>query len=265
MRLLRKYVFVAVLSARSNVVYMAEVMSRVIFLSMMLYIFACLWRVVFRHSGPTCLGGIDLQQMVWYLTATEALYLSAPRVSASVDLDVRSGALVSYLQRPISYPLYSLSANFGERGIRFLVNLLVGAVVAGMLVGVPHLSLQSLVFFAVTTPLSMVVDFLACFLIGLGAFWLEDTSGLYLIYSKMIMILGGLLFPISLFPDGLRSVIEWLPFAAVMYGPAKMLVAPTSTEFISIVAHQVLGLLFFSLLVYVVYNRASKRVFVNGG
>jgi len=257
--------FVALLSARSNVVYMAEVMSRVVFLALVLYIFTCLWHLVFKQSGSSRLGDLTLPQMIWYLTVTEAIYLSAPRVSANVDLDVRSGALVSYLQRPLSYPLYSLASNFGERSVRLMVNLAVGALVASVLVGIPHLSLQGALFFAVSLPLSLVVDFLGCFIIGLAAFWLEDTAGIFLIYSRITMILGGMLFPITLFPDGVRKVVEWLPFSAVMYGPAKMLVAPTNGEFLFVMARQMLGLAVFSVLVLALYNRAGKRIFVNGG
>lgn len=265
MRVVRKYAFVAYLSARSNVVYLAEVLSRVVFLGIILYVFAKLWQAVFAHCSSGRLGGLSFEQMLWYLTVTEAITLSAPRVSATVDLDVRSGALLSYLQRPLSYPLYSLAANFGERSVRFLVNLLVGSVVCLALAGAPKLSLASLAFFAVCLPLAFTVDFLACFLIGLGAFWLEDTSGIFLIYSRVTMILGGMLFPITLFPKNIASVLEYLPFAAVAYGPAKLLVAPSDGEFVSIAARQLLGAVVFGLLVALTYKHASERVFINGG
>jgi ABC-2 type transport system permease protein len=265
MRVLRKYAFVALLSARSNMVYMAELLSRVVFLAIVLYIFSCLWQVVFKQGGRCLPGEFTLQQMIWYLAATEAIYLSATRVSLNVDLDVRSGALVSYLQRPLSYPLYSLASNLGERGVRLLVNLAVGVLVASILVGIPKLSVQGVLFFCLLIPLSITVDFLGCFLIGLCAFWIEDTSGIFLIYSRITMILGGMLFPITFFPESVRQVIEWLPFAAVLYAPAKMLVAPSALDFLCAGVRQLLALIVFSGLVFAVYRQAGKRVFVNGG
>lgn len=265
MRVLRKYVFVALLSARSNVVYLAEVMSRVVFLGVILYVFSQLWKLIFAHCTSGRLGDLTLEEMVWYLTVTEAITLSAPRVSANVDLDVRSGALVTYLQRPLSYPLYSLANNFGERAVRFLVNLVAGAIVASLLVGPQSLKPAGLAFFIVALPLAFAVDFFATFLIGLGAFWLEDTSGIFLIYSRISMIFGGMLFPITLFPKAVASVLEWLPFAAISYGPAHLLVSPSGDEFVSILMKQVLGLAVFALTVFLAYEQASKRVFVNGG
>lgn len=265
MRVVRKYAFVAYLSARSNVAYLAEVMSRVVFLAVILYVFCRLWKSVFSISESGRLGDLTLNEMIWYLTVTEAITLSAPRVAAAVDLDVRSGNLLSYLQKPLSYPLYSMANNFGERLLRFAVNALVGAVISSLLVGLPHLSLSGLAFFLVSLPLAFAVDFLVCFLIGLLAFWLEDTSGVFLIYSRLSMILGGMLFPITLFPEGLRAVLEWMPFSCVLYAPARLLVSPSLAEFMQVLLRQSVGIAVFGFLVAALYSRASKRIFVNGG
>lgn len=265
MRVLRKYVFVAVLSARNNLVYFSEVLSRVVFLGVILFIFSKLWLAVYASAGSNHLADLSMAQMIWYLVVTEAITLSAPRVAATVDADVRSGNVVNYLQRPVSYPLYSLSYNFGERSVRLLMNLLVGSGIAILLVGPLNLNHYSILFFAMTVPLAFAIDFLSGFLIGLGAFWFEDTSGVNLIWSRLTMIFGGMLFPLSLFPEQLRLVLEWLPFAAVVYGPAKMLVAPTGAEFASVVLKQGLAFIVLAALVHLVYRQASKRVFVNGG
>lgn len=265
MRVLRKYVLVALLSARSNVVYLSEVVGRLLFLGIILYIFSRLWIAVYNRSATEHVAELSIVQMIWYLAATEAMALSGPRVSANVDLDVRSGTVVNYLQRPLSYPLYCLSHNLGERSIRFFINLFVGALIALLLVGPLPLNWNSLLFFMLAIPFAFAVDFLAGFLIGLGAFWFEDTSGLNLIYSRLNMIFGGMLFPLSIFPENVIPFLEWLPFSAVLYGPAKLLVAPSSEEFIAILARQLLAALVFASLVYWVYGRASKRVFVNGG
>lgn len=265
MRYLKKYAFVALLSARSNIAYTAEVMSRVVFMGVILYIFSQLWHRTFSVCGADRLGNFTVEQMIWYLTITEAILLSAPRVTMNVDLDVRSGAVISYLQRPLSYPLYSLANTLGERFVRFVVNLAAGTVVSVLLVGLPHFSLQGFLFFAVLAPLAFTVDFLASFLIGLGAFWLEDTSGLFLIYWRLMVLLGGLLFPLSILPDGVRFVFECLPFSAMVYGPARVLLDPDPLQFLSVLGRQVFGVVLFGFLVNRVYAKASSRVFVNGG
>ena len=265
MNFLKKYAFVGWLSARSNFAYFGEVLSRVVFLGVILYIFSRLWQTTYHQLDTSQLGGLTLSQMLWYLVVTEAITLSGPRVASTVDSDVRNGTLVNYLQRPISYPLYMLASNLGERLVRFLVNLLVGSAIVFVLIGAPNLSPESVLASCLVIPLAFALDFLGSFLIGLGAFWLEDTSGIYLIYSRITMILGGMLVPLSLFPQSVQSILSWLPFASIVYGPAKLFVAFSSEDFILVLARQIVGLICFSLLVQFVYSFAQKRVFVNGG
>src|SRR5215211_2913837 len=132
---IRKYTWIGLTAARSNLAYLGEVATRTVFLAVILYIFLQLWRVTYTETGAARLGGLTLAQMLWYLSMTEAITLSAPRVAQEVDQDVRTGALAVQLIRPLSYPLYRLWTTLGERVVRFLMNLAVGATIALLLVG----------------------------------------------------------------------------------------------------------------------------------
>jgi hypothetical protein len=63
-------------------------------------------------------------------------------------------------------------------------------------------------------------------IIGLTAFWLEDTVGITLIYSRMTMILGGMLLPLELFPPVFKTALKMLPFGYIVSGPARLFVHP---------------------------------------
>src|SRR5215218_1905800 len=180
----RKYGWLGLIAARSNLAYLGEVATRTLFLAVILYIFLQLWRVTYAETGAANLGGLTLAQMLWYLAMTEAITLSGPRVAQEVDQDVRTGALAVQLIRPLAYPLARLWTTLGERLVRFGLNASVGAAIALVFVGPIAFSPGGLLLFALSLPLSFVLDFLGNFLIGLAAFWLEDTSGLTLIYSR---------------------------------------------------------------------------------
>src|SRR5262245_43796393 len=188
-RAMTKYTWIGYTAARSNLAYLGEVLSRTTFMAVILYTFARLWAVVYSGSGSQRLGGLSLPQMIWYLTITEALALSSPRVSLEIDEDVRTGRLSVQLLRPLSYVLARLAQVFGERSVRFAVNLTAGSVVALLLVGPIHVSLSNVALFALTLPLAFVIDFLSYFAIGLCGFWMESTAGITLIYSRLTMLL----------------------------------------------------------------------------
>jgi len=189
----RKYTWLGLIAARSNLAYLGEVATRTLFLAVILYIFLQLWRVTYSETASATLGGLTLAQMLWYLAMTEAITLSTPRVAQEVDQDVRTGALAVQLIRPLDYPLARLWMTMGERLVRFGLNVAVGCTLALLLVGPIAFTPAGLLMFALTLPLAFGLDFAGNFLIGLAAFWIEDTTGLALIYSRVTMILGGML------------------------------------------------------------------------
>ena len=165
----------------------------------------------------------------------------------------------------MSYAFYRLSANLGERFVRFAINLLTGSVVTTILVGPAAVSLAGLGALLLALPLAFSLDFIGNFLVGLGAFWLEDTNGLLLLYSRGTLILGGVLIPIQLFPQGVQPWLVWLPFANVAAGPARIFVDPSVGELIVLLLRQWMVAIVFGAIVAAVYRVALRRVFVNGG
>ncbi|MBS1967374.1 MAG: ABC-2 family transporter protein [Chloroflexi bacterium SZAS-1] len=262
---LRKYTWIGLTAARSNLAYLSEVAARTVFLAVILYIFLRLWQVTYGDTGATQLGGLTLPQMLWYLVMTETLTLSAPRVAPEIDQDVRTGALAVQLIRPLSYPLARLWSTLGERLVRFGLNLVVGAAIALLLVGPIAFSAGGLLLFLLALPCAFTLDFLGQFLIGMGAFWLEDTSGLLLIYSRITMILGGMLIPLELFPQAVQPWLRALPFSSIIYGPARMFVHPDAAFLRDLIVRQGLAIVVLSGAVALVYRAGIRRIHANGG
>jgi ABC-2 type transport system permease protein len=260
-----KYFYIALTSIRSRLAYLGEIGSKTIFLFVVLYIFLCLWKVTYAETNQSSLGGLSLKQMLWYLVVTESIIMSLPTIATLVDQDVRTGALAMQLVRPMSYPLNMLAQTSGERVLSFALNFLVGSIIALIFVGPLDLNLGGIAMFLLLIPLSFALDFTIYFLIGLAAFWLEDTTGLTLIYSRMTMILGGMLIPLELFPDGWQQILRVLPFSAIVYGPARIFVTGDPQVFLSVLIQQIVAILVFAFVIRIVYNLALRRVFSHGG
>lgn len=265
MKSLRKYVALAVVSAKSSLAYFGEVVIVITFLGVALFILLKLWEATYLHQGQKLISGLSLMQMMWYLMITESLTMSAPRIAQAVDEDVRTGAVAAQLVRPLYYPLVQLSNNLGERAVRFVTNLLLGSVVVLMLLGRLQLNPAAFLMLLLVVPLAFVIDFLGNFIIALTSFWIEDSSGFALIYSRLSWILGGMLMPVDLFPSWCRNLLQVLPFSQVLYGPARLFVDPSWDQLASLVARQVVSVMVMFLLMWLIYRRAMSRVFSNGG
>ena len=263
---LAKYAAVFSVTLRTQLAYAGEMALRTTFLVIILYVFLQLWRATFAAEGASTIAGLTVAQMIWYLAITEAITTSRGRVSAAIDGEVRSGEIAYRLVRPYGYAAYHLAHHAGERGVRFALHLLVGSALALLYVGPVPLAWGGVAAGAVVALVGVLIDFAASFAIGLLAFWIEDTSSVQLIYSRVMMLLGGMLLPLEVFPEPLRSVAAALPFSTMLYAPARLaLVGGELTWLIDLLARQTVWLALVGLATWLLYRAAQRRLNVNGG
>jgi ABC-2 type transport system permease protein len=262
---LKKYWAIAWISAKSNLAYVGEVGSRMLFLTTILYIFMALWKTTFANAGTNNFAGYTLNEIIWYLAFAECVMMSSPRVTPLIDEDVRTGSIAVQLVRPLSYPLYRLASNFGEQVVRFAVTAVAAGAIALFYAGVPEDFGTGLLFATLVLPVAFVLDFLGYLLVGLGAFWFEDTTGLALIYSRLTMIAGGMLMPLELFPDHFQVVLRSLPFAYIVNGPARLFVHPDASALTMVLLNQLVWIAILTLAVALVFKKALRRIALNGG
>jgi ABC-2 type transport system permease protein len=260
-----KYAWIGYTAARSELAYRAANVSRFLFLATVLYTFMQLWSAVYAGIGTDRLGGLTQTQMLWYLVATESMLMSMPRLWYEVDQDVRTGSLAVQLVRPLSYAATHFGRSMGERTVRFTFNFIAGSVIAMLLAGPIAFSVSGLGMFLLVLPMAFAIDFLGALLVGLCAFWLETTQGIALIYSRLMMLLGGLLVPLDVYPEAVQPILRALPFAAILHAPARMLVAPSAELFLQCLALQAVCLVAYGSGAFALHTIALRRLFVNGG
>jgi ABC-2 type transport system permease protein len=261
----RKYAAIFTTTLRDQLAYLGEMLLRTVFLVLILYIFLQLWRAAYAAQGSDTMAGFSVAQMIWYLALTESIVLSRPSVSRAVDEEVRSGAIAYTLGRPYGYASYRLTTYLAERLLRFLTTLAVAGTLAMLYVGPVEVSPASLAAALVATVVAVAIDFVAVFGIGLLAFWVEDTSSLDLIYSRAVMLLGGMLLPLDVFPDWLQRVAFSLPFSAMLHGPARLALSESPGDLWPLLGRQLFYLAAASAAVSLLYRSALRRLNVHGG
>jgi viologen exporter family transport system permease protein len=262
---LQKYLAVMRVSIANNLAYVREVLFRALFLIALIFILGELWKTTFAARGANVLSGFSINDMIWYLVATEIIATSLPAFTRRIDSEVRSGQLAYLLGRPCSYILYNFAQYLGERLVRFTMSAIVAISVALLLVGPPHLTWMGVVAWPFVTFLAMCIDFVAYFSIGLLAFWTENTDSFALIFSRMTLVLGGVMAPLEVFPQPLRAIAQVLPFSAILYGPARTVVHFEPGGFLGLLWQQGITLAVGSLLLLLLYRVAVRRVNINGG
>jgi viologen exporter family transport system permease protein len=261
---MRKYLRIFSYSIRNAFAYLPSYLFRNIFFAVVLYVFFSLWRAVYS-SGSTLLAGYTMAQLLWYLTATEAVELSKTQLVSDIQDEVKDGTLAYSLQRPYSYMLYHFSRSLGESIVKLLPILVVGFTVALLAVGpLPHMA-ASIAPALLLIAGGIVLNTLWYLLIGLLAFWTEEVMPFYWVLQKLVFVLGGMFFPIDLFPKWLQGVSKALPFAFSAYWPGRVFVTGDRTAFITGLAGQLIYAALLFALAGLLFRTAVRRVQVQGG
>lgn len=260
-----KYGAVLRVSVAHNLAYLSEVIFRALMMVVITFILIQLWKTTFGLHGTRAMNGFSIDDMVWYLVIVESLAMSMPALTRRIDLEVRSGQLAYQLGRPCSYVFYNYAHYLGERLVRLTMNAAIGSVLALLIAGWPHFSLPGILAWPLVALAALSIDFVAYFSIGLLAFWIEETQSFSLIFSRLTLVLGGVLAPLEIFPQPFRSIAQALPFSTLLYGPARTLVHFEPSSFGGLLWQQALTLGIGCVILLVMYQVAIRRVSLNGG
>lgn len=245
-----------------------DAFMRCIIYFLIMYIMIELWKYIYGDAGTgQIINGYSLNQMLWYLIISECLVnaVRAQQITRTISNEVKSGSIAYKLNKPYNYYLYSISHFMAKSCflILFVVPtaFIIGAIFVGAPEGFTFVQILPCIF---SFLMSVFISWSIYGIVGLLAFWLQDSTPFYWIVSKMFMLLG-MFFPVEFFPTWLQPVIEYSPIYSVMTGPSS-LVAKFSWElFAKVAISQVSWSIIIILIGLFVYKLGKRRVVSNGG
>ena len=258
-----KYRMLAWASFYSNLVYFKAFVISKLFLVILIFIFANLYRVL--YSGMRSVSGITLQALLYYIALSESIEMSRPQVHQAISEEVKDGTCAYNLMRPISYFGYHYAANLSGMVINFILSLFIALFVVGLMQG---FSASLLAGIALSLPLiflAVTLNFLVLFNIGLLAFYIEEVSPVFWIYQKLLFVIGGLFIPLDFFPGWLRDVIKYLPTAFIQYYPPRVAIDINLNQYVWVAVCQLGYIGLFALIAAAIYHAGIRKLEVNGG
>lgn len=252
-----KYWAFAVISFKQRRHEVAALLGRVGFYALLLLIFSALWQTAFAAEAAAGLPAQNWRDYVWYLVVTEWIMLSQPSIHLDVESDIRNGDIAYQLGRPISYAGSKLAAGAGDLAVRLVV-LGASGLVLGRIFSGTWPSWGGLLGAALVGVLASGLMLMCLLAIGLCSFWLHDCMPVYLIWQKLMFVLGGLLLPLTLYPDWLQALAKASPFAAMLYGPGQLVMTGSLGMAVEL-ALEVLGWMLPVALGLVWLERVGRR------
>lgn len=219
-------------------------------------------------SAGAAVAGYDPLQAATFAWMTQAL-LAPVSIWAddTIARRVRTGDIAVDLARPIDPQLAAWATDLGRAAYMFLPRglppLLLGALVTGLaLPSDPTAYLLGLV--CVVAGVS--VSFATRWLVNLTSFWLTEIRGVMLLYSVSATVLTGLAFPVSWFPEGLRTFAHATPFPSMLQTPVEVLTGISSGgAALELFAVQLGWLVVLLAAGRVMLHLGARRLVVQGG
>lgn len=249
-----------------NMQYMVNIAMGFISYFILIFVFINLWSYMYESPGEL-ISGYTREQMIWYVMMTEMIWFGArsAAVSRQASMDIRGGNIAYLMNKPYHYTLYILAKYTGEWSIRLPMYAILAVVMGLTMVGrIPGFRLLALAAAVPCIILGVTINAVFKLCISQISFWIEDANPFQWLYDKLILVVGTL-FPIEIFPASLQPLFKLTPIYTVCYGPAKLIVDFSVEKFIEILLAQMIYLAAGCGLMFFIYAKGVKKLYVNGG
>ena len=205
-----------------------QLIGKFLSFSMILWV----WHIIWGMVPDDVLGGgvYSHANLVWYIAITECIIFCGGHLFYDAYMDIKSGAIEQMLMRPVSYQFRAFAQWYGKALGQASLFFPLAMLAAFFITGEWALDAGRIALAAVMVACALFCVVCLNYIVALTTLWIKEASPAYWIIQKLCFLFGGLLFPITLYPDAFYAVLKFLPFAAVFFfpGPAALDVMPFS-------------------------------------
>lgn len=198
----------------SRFVYRSRLMSELGLQALKLIIPILTWKAL--YEGKESFGSYSLPSMLSYIVIMNYLgFIFSMGHGSDLAGLIKSGKLSAFLLRPISIESY-LFPKFLARVIINSLVITVPLIFLILLSGIGmefQIGLQSVVLVL----LNLIFCYYFALLFGISAFWVDEVWPLSHLIRALILVVGGVYFPLDLLPSSLSKVFFLSPFAHLGY------------------------------------------------
>jgi ABC-type uncharacterized transport system permease subunit len=249
---------------RSSYQYRFQYYAFYAFLAVRLFLFSEIWKAA--YDGRESVSGVTAETQLVFLTIAmlQGLVLNISMAWYLQDR-ITTGNIALDLIRPVGL-LPRLMAQQVGRTAGVLPHLVVTVPIAIALGSLRPPEWQQVPIYLASLAFAYIVSVLTWTIVGMITFWLLNINGIRAALQISQDFLGGAVVPLWFMPDGLRFVLELLPFNAIFFLPASIYAGQvTGSELIRPFVTQAVWIGILALLVVWVWRRGQRKLVIQGG
>jgi len=192
------------------------------------------WLAIYTESNVTEIAGYTMPMLVChyvFVTLFAGIVRSIETERFLAD-DIYAGTITPYLLYPCRYLPFMYAKQLGAL-LPALLQLVIFGMIAPWWLGIGdalHYDLGSLTMLTVVLFAANFTYFHFLAAVQAAAFWHEQVRSLSAMVRFASNLLGGLLLPLSMFPERVRDLLYYTPFPYLFDAPVRILLGTYSFE-----------------------------------
>lgn len=227
-----------------------------------------LWKAIYDSSPTGVVNGLTFSDTMIYLVLAGSL-MSMVEVFLvwQIGRKVQDGTIVLDLLKPIRFGSFMFFSNTGQVLINFIVVFIPTTVIVYFVSGYGIPLGWNLLLFIPSFLLGFVINYLINMVIGTLCLFTQSSWGINIMKEVVVGLLSGASIPLAFFPDGIRSVVEILPFQAIYHIPLQILLHDNipMDELLQMFVTQGIWLIILFAGTSLFWKWSLNKITVNGG
>lgn len=237
----------------------------------MCFVMYFIWKAVYASGGNSTFMGFSMVDMMVYVFLTNiAGFLTATDATNSVAEEIKDGSIIMRLIKPVKVDLSFLFFELGNKVM--IISCVFVPVILGLeiyryvMLGYVAFNPVRLLLFMFSISISYFLAFYLNLIFGYMAFFLLNLWGFNILKESIIKFFSGAIIPIAFFPEVIRNIFQYLPFASLTYTPVMIYMEKYNGSTLLLnLGLQLIWLSVFMMLSKLIWRWAEKRLAVQGG
>lgn len=263
--MINKILALAKQNAKQGLYYRFDLLLYIFNFIVEITVYVFIWLAIYNNGGQI----LDMsfkQVTTYYILVVSLNPIISWGVNEIMGDSIREGEILRELLSPISYFNYYFGIRLGELIESTIVGILT-FIICSLLFGVlPPSNFLNFIFFTIVICLAVLVVYFFELIIGSMAFYTNTVWGIEVFKRAILTVFSGMIAPISLFPEILQKIANFLPFKHCIYTPISIYFGELNNiEILQIIFKQFIWIFILYIIAKILFNKAVKNVTVNGG
>lgn len=264
---LKKYLTLLKAGLTESVQYRMSLFVMIIGNLLYLILVYYLWKAIYASAGTDVVNGMTFSDTLIYLVLATALFTFLEMYAVwEIGRDIQSGQMVLNLLKPMKYRSYLFWSYSGSLVTHFVVTFIPTLIIVRVVTGDTIPLGWNLLAFVAAVLMAIEINYSIDFIVGTICLFTESIWGINIMKQVIVLLLSGATIPVAFFPEGLKTVVYFLPFQSIYNTPLTILLGKEPVgEVFMMLGVQLFWCLFLGTLSRVFWNRSVRQITVNGG